>query len=88
MTRTIRVDVLDGPDRGRVIDLPGPDARIGSGTRADLFLKDPTVSRLHLTLRVEGDALRVVDEGSTNGTILDGVRVREAWARDNNPPKK
>jgi DNA-binding NtrC family response regulator len=81
LTRKIRVEVVDGPDRGLVTDLTGPDARIGSGPDASLVLKDRTVSRLHLTLRVEGDAIRVVDEGSRNGTLLDGTRVRDAWAR-------
>jgi transcriptional regulator with GAF, ATPase, and Fis domain len=81
VTRKIRVEVVDGPDRGVIAELTGPDARIGSGADAGLVLKDRTVSRIHLTLRVEGDAIRVVDEGSRNGTIVDGTRVREAWAR-------
>jgi transcriptional regulator with GAF, ATPase, and Fis domain len=82
-THKIRVEVLDGPDRGLVTELTGPEARIGSGAAVSLVLKDHTVSRLHLTLRIEGDAIRVVDEGSRNGTILDGTRVRDAWARPN-----
>ena len=81
VTRKIRVEVVDGPDRGRVAELTGPEARIGSGVGASLVLGDRTVSRLHLTLRIEGDAIRVVDEGSRNGTVLDGTRVRDAWAR-------
>jgi DNA-binding NtrC family response regulator len=81
VTRKIRVEVVDGPDRGLTADLIGPEARIGSGADAALVLKDRTVSRLHLTLRVELDAIRVIDEGSRNGTVLDGVRVREGWAR-------
>jgi transcriptional regulator with GAF, ATPase, and Fis domain len=81
VTRKIRVEVVDGPDRGRVAELTGPEARVGSGADAGLVLQDRTVSRLHLTLRVEGDAIRVVDEGSRNGTFLDGTRVRDAWAR-------
>src|SRR5262249_9208730 len=81
LTRKIRVEVVDGPDRGLTADLTGPEARIGSGQDASLVLKDRTLARLHLTLRVEGNAIRVVDEGSRNGTILDGTRVRDAWAR-------
>jgi transcriptional regulator with GAF, ATPase, and Fis domain len=81
LTRKIRIEVVDGPDRGRVVELAGPEIRVGSGANASLAVTDRTVSRLHLTLRVEGDAIRVVDEGSRNGTILDGVRVRDAWAK-------
>ena len=39
------------------------------------------MSRHHLTLRVEHCSLRVLDAGSSNGTTLDGVRVRDAYAR-------
>ena len=81
LTRKIRVEVVDGPDRGLVADLTGPEARIGSGAGANLVLKDRTVSRLHLILRIEGEAIRVIDEGSRNGTVLDGTRVCDAWAR-------
>jgi transcriptional regulator with GAF, ATPase, and Fis domain len=81
VTRRIHVEVVGGPDCGAVAELSGPEARIGSGPDASLVLKDRTVSRLHLTLRIEGDAIRVVDEGSRNGTVLDGTRVRDAWAR-------
>jgi len=80
-TRKIRVEVTDGPDRGAVADLPGPEARVGSGRENGLVLSDRRVSRVHLTLRVEKDAIRVIDEGSKNGTFLDGVRVQDAFAR-------
>ena len=96
--RKIRVDVIDGPDRGLVAELPGPECRIGTGEDCDLRLKDETVSRLHLVVRIEAlrvrregeddepaaadrDTIRILDPGSLNGTILDGIRVRDADAR-------
>jgi transcriptional regulator with GAF, ATPase, and Fis domain len=79
----IRIEVARGPDAGRVAELPGPEARIGSGADCDFVLKDPTVSRLHLILRVERDRLRVIDPGSRNGTTVDGVEIRDAYARPN-----
>ena len=45
------------------------------------MLADPTVSRHHFKLRIEGDDIRVIDAGSRNGTFVDGVRVQNAWAR-------
>ena len=45
------------------------------------MLDDRAVSRHHLTLRVEAAGLRVLDAGSRNGTILDGISVRDAYAR-------
>jgi DNA-binding NtrC family response regulator len=85
-SRKIRVAVLAGPDAGKVAELPGPEAAVGSGADCELALKDPTVSRRHFTLRVDEVGLRVIDgpstrSGSRNGTILDGVRVRDAYAR-------
>ena len=77
----VRIDVVRGPDAGAVVELPGPEARIGSGKDCDFPLKDPTVSRLHLILRLEGDAIRILDAGSLNGSTVDGVKVRDAYAR-------
>ncbi len=81
VSRKVRIDVLAGPDSGRHAELPGPEVRVGSAPDCDLALRDPTVSRHHLTLRVEGERIRVLDVGSTNGTLLDGLHVRDAFAR-------
>ncbi|MBK8254863.1 MAG: sigma 54-interacting transcriptional regulator [Polyangiaceae bacterium] len=79
--RKVRLEVVRGPDQGLVVDVAGTEARIGSGKTCDLVLRDPTVSRMHLLVRVEGDAIRVSDAGSRNGTLLDNIRVADAWAR-------
>jgi len=79
--RKIRFEVVKGPDQSLVVDVAGTEARVGSGKTCDLVLKDPTVSRLHLSVRVEGDAIRVTDAGSRNGTLLDNIRIVDAWAR-------
>jgi transcriptional regulator with GAF, ATPase, and Fis domain len=81
VSRKVRIEVLGGPDSGRHAELPGPEVRVGSAPDCDLALRDPTVSRHHLTLRVEGERIRVVDVGSTNGTMLDGLAIRDAFAR-------
>ncbi|MFN0250903.1 MAG: sigma 54-interacting transcriptional regulator [Kofleriaceae bacterium] len=80
-SRTLHIEVADGPDRGRVVELPGPSVQVGSARTADLVLADPTVSRHHVTIAIERDGVRVIDGGSRNGTTVDGVRVRDAWAR-------
>jgi transcriptional regulator with GAF, ATPase, and Fis domain len=77
----IRVEVLGGPDAGRQVELPGPEVRVGSAPDCDLQLRDPTVSRHHLTVRLEDDRIRIMDAGSRNGTFLDGLCVRDAYAR-------
>jgi transcriptional regulator with GAF, ATPase, and Fis domain len=77
----IRVEVIGGPAAGKVVDLPGPEARVGSGRDCELRIEDPTVSRHHISLRVEGPGVRVIDAGSRNGTTVDGLRVLDAYAR-------
>ena len=44
----------------------------------DLVLRDHTVSRSHAELRREGAAWRVTDLGSRNGTLVNGVPVKES----------
>ncbi len=80
-SRKLHIEIADGPDRGRVVELPGPSIEVGSARTGDLVLADPTVSRHHVTIAIERDGVRVIDAGSRNGTTVDGVRVRDAWAR-------
>jgi two-component system, NtrC family, response regulator HydG len=63
--------VLDGVDEARVL--------IGQSAVCTLRLTDPTVSRRHAALRREEHAWRLLDLGSTNGTRVNGVRVKEAF---------
>ena len=54
-----------------------------SGARQLLaFPEDPTQSRTHCTLRRDGDALLCIDQGSHNGTFVNGVRIDRARLRD------
>jgi transcriptional regulator with GAF, ATPase, and Fis domain len=80
-TRALRIEVVAGVGAGQVATLPGPEVRIGSGRDVDMVLLDPAVSRHHLTLRADAHGLRVVDAGSRNGTVLDGMRIIDAYAR-------
>jgi hypothetical protein len=48
---------------------------IGRGVDADLRLNDPGVSRRHAELRYEGQAIILVDTGSTNGVRVNDVPV-------------
>ena len=55
---------------------------IGRGAEADLRINDPGISRRHAELRLDGRQVRVTDLGSTNGTLVDGHKVRETTLRD------
>ncbi|MFF4269269.1 FHA domain-containing protein [Streptomyces sp. NPDC001536] len=71
-----RLDVVAGPDAGGVHLLHGGRIEIGRSADADVPLDDPDVSRLHCAVTVAADGqVTVADLDSTNGTVLDGVRV-------------
>jgi pSer/pThr/pTyr-binding forkhead associated (FHA) protein len=49
---------------------------IGRGADCDLRLRSSSISRHHCLIRSENDGLTLVDLGSSNGTFLNGTRVR------------
>src|SRR5262245_22321514 len=62
------------------IEIP-PEATkllIGSGPACEVRLADRELSRRHVSIEIVGDRLHVVDLGSTNGTRVNGVLVRDA----------
>ena len=75
-----RVVVQTSPER--VVLLTRPVTVVGRGADADLRLEDTGVSRAHAELRLDGGTVRVVDLQSTNGTQLNGRRVRIATLTD------
>ena len=52
---------------------------IGAMEENDIVINDDTVSRYHCQVGQEKDAYVVKDLGSTNGTFVNGVRIREAF---------
>src|SRR5258708_18205022 len=75
---SVEIVVALGPDRGARAQLGQGRARIGTAQGNELVLADATVSRVHCEVHVKGGSVRVVDLGSTNGTFVDGTRVRDA----------
>ncbi|MBI3891327.1 MAG: sigma 54-interacting transcriptional regulator [Candidatus Wallbacteria bacterium] len=77
--RRCRLEVLEGPDAGRSELLDTATVRIGSGVDCEMSLPDASVSRSHAVLVLSKEGYLVRDAGSTNGTTVDGVRVKEAY---------
>lgn len=75
-TRAIDLVVIAGPDQGKRVRVEG-SARIGTNRGSELCLTDRTVSRIHCEIAVRPSALTLRDDGSTNGTFVDGRRVRD-----------
>jgi len=56
--------------------------RIGRHDQNDIMLAGPTVSTRHATVRKEGVGVVIEDEGSLNGTFVNGVRVEQQLLED------
>ena len=68
-----QVRVFGLPTRGTV--------GIGRDAEQAIRIDDPSVSRRHVTLTIDGERVSVEDEGSANGTVIvrgDGGEVKEA----------
>lgn len=73
------VSVVDGADGGRYAEAVDGKVTVGTGERVDLQLTDPKVSRFHVEFQSALGGVAVHDLGSTNGTVIAGVVVREAF---------
>jgi hypothetical protein len=62
--------------------ITGDGLVVGRGAEADLRINDPGISRRHAEFRLDGRQVKVADLGSTNGTLVDGQKVRETTVRD------
>jgi hypothetical protein len=69
------------PD-GRRLTLSDEPLRIGRLPDCLISLSDPQVSRHHAEVRPAHEGFEVVDLGSTNGTLVNGVVVKEHPLRD------
>lgn len=70
--------VEKGPRAGMAYVLAPGKTTVGRSPDSSIFLDDVTVSRDHAAFILDGGSLRVVDEGSTNGTYVNRTRVDDA----------
>src|SRR3989440_4245799 len=66
------------------IDLqPGRTVVVGRAVTSDVPIYDPTISRRHAEVSLADGGVKVKDVGSSNGTFLNGARITEAIAAEN-----
>jgi transcriptional regulator with PAS, ATPase and Fis domain len=79
--RRFRLTVVEGPAAGRSLESSSDRQTVGSAEPCELRVDDPTVSRFHCEISILPDGAHVRDLDSKNGTIVDGVQVRDAYLR-------
>lgn len=72
-----RLIAASGPYAGQIFNLAGPSTTIGRETGEIVLPNDSTVSRRHATLTESGGQYTVRDEGSSNGTFVNGAKITE-----------
>ncbi len=75
--------VVEGEEKGRIFPLVGKNKfQIGRLTTSDIRLHDGKVSRLHSSVEQVRDHFVVVDLESSNGTVVNGERIKKTVLKD------
>lgn len=72
------LEILNGgPSKGTRFRIERASAHIGRGEHSDVRLQDKSVSAAHASLTRRGTGWFVLDLRSTNGTYVDGERIKD-----------
>lgn len=69
-----RLTVTQGPDAGQSYAL-GIQCRVGRGADNEIRLSDPQASRQHALIQRQRDGYVITDQGSGNGTYVNGQLI-------------
>jgi hypothetical protein len=78
LTKPGRYIEIQGAGDPLLIALEGEVTHIGRGLAADLHLDEDSVSRRHAVLIHRRSGSRILDDRSSNGTIVNGRQVTQA----------
>ena len=67
--------VIRGPRQGQRYFITKPLMVMGRDPVADISIADPSVSRKHAQVSLEGDKVKLTDLGSQNGTVINGKKI-------------
>jgi Nif-specific regulatory protein len=68
---------ISGPLEGTIFSLTDADITIGREPSNSICIADPLLSRQHCRITREGEVFKLYDLGSSNGTFVNGVPVKE-----------
>jgi diguanylate cyclase (GGDEF)-like protein len=76
-TRAV-LTIQSGPEAGRVVALSqSKPTTLGRADECTVVLADTRLSRVHAKITYVGGTWMLADDGSTNGTLVNGVRVEK-----------
>jgi Nif-specific regulatory protein len=74
--------VIAGPSKDSTIPLPDGESTLGRDPTNAVSVPDASVSRKHCLLRrEEDDRFQIKDLDSRNGTLVNGLAIKEQWLR-------
>jgi len=71
------MDILGGPAMGRQIILGEGETVWGRSNDADILVEDEAISRYHFKIKVKDKICTIEDLNSTNGTFVNGARIKQ-----------
>lgn len=77
------LEFLSGPREGLKFKFPKGNIIMGRGADADLIIDDDKISRKHVVVEAfSRDQIFISDLASTNGTYINGMRIRSTKLKD------
>ncbi len=73
--------MIAGPSKNATVPLPDGEATFGRDATNLVAVVDPSVSRKHCMFRSEDGRFQIKDLDSRNGTLVNGIPVKEEWLR-------
>jgi len=73
----LSLSILYPEESRQTLEIPENGLLIGRGSNCDLCLADEFVSENHCKIFFENEDLFIEDQGSTNGTFIDGNQVEK-----------
>jgi len=77
------VDFLGGPAMGQQVILAEGEAVIGRSKDANIVVEDEAISRYHFKIKVREKIATIEDLNSTNGTFVNGMRIKQQVLKAN-----
>ncbi len=83
MTDMVKLIIKAGDEISKSFDLIKDKSVIGRDPNSDIVIEDIEVSKKHLAITRKGNTFQIEDQNSTNGTFLNGKKLKKPTAIKN-----